>query len=192
MNIEWKQVLKGWREAEEAHWTNFAKERGYDSWWEWRKSYVTDLGLEERAWTEEVLDDPHSYVKQLHIGGYRGWKKYRPANVDTATFEQVATSPTEGELSYAGEERVDVRVNGRVQEFVRKLHDTTILVLRSGDIEVLLDGHHRCAAIAIEGQDGTKSEFNLTVQICQFANGELELLKTFAQDREIIVKKQHD
>lgn len=190
--MEWNNVLTDWREAEEAHWTDFAKERGYENWWEWRKSYATDLGLEHRTWTEEVIEDPHAYVKQLDIGGYRGWKKYRPANVDTARFEQVATPPSDGEISFDDQERVDVRTNDRVQNFVNNLHDTTILVLKSGEFKVLLDGHHRCAAIAVEALDGSKSDFNLTVRTCQFDESKLELLKTFAKDREIIVKKKHD
>lgn len=192
MNLKWTQVLNDWQKSEEHQWEPLYTQRGYDSWWEWRESYMKELQLADRDWTQEVRDDAHAYVTQLHVGGYRGWQQYRPENIHAATFEQVTKTVNEEERNYTGELRVDVRTNEKIMNLIGKLHDTTILVLKSGDFEVLLDGHHRCAAIAIESTDGPRSNFNLTVRTCHFKENELDLLKTFAKDRHIVIQKKHD
>lgn len=192
MNISWSTVLDGWREGEEAQWEPLYTQRGYDSWWEWRESYMKELHLADRTWTQEVIEDPHAYVKQLHIGGYRGWHQYRPEGIEAATFEEVVTPPTDNEMNYAGEARVNPRTNEKIMSLVGQLKDTTILVLKSGDFQVLLDGHHRCAAIAIESTDGPRSNFQLTIQTCHFEPNEEELLRNFGKDRAIVIKKKHD
>jgi len=49
--LTWEKVFEFWRESEgeDSEWALHAKERGFDSWEEWRKSYVPALRLDERS-----------------------------------------------------------------------------------------------------------------------------------------------
>jgi len=191
--IDWSTVLADWKTAEEKSWESLYFERGFDSWWEWRESYIEDLGLADRQWREEVIDNPHEVIPQFAIGGYRGWKKYRPAGKRVATYADVAIPVQPGELSFEGELRQDVRTNERVQELVGYLHDTTFLILQSPSLSVVLDGAHRCATIAVEAKDHIPySNFRAFLRLATFSDEETNLLCKFAEDRKAIVKKKSD
>lgn len=192
VSVAWPTVLEDWRAGEETVWGSVFKERGYDSWWEWRESYVKDLGLEGREWKETIVENPHEVISDLIIGGYRGWKKYRPEGKDAATYADVARPVMEGEMSYEGAPRADVRTNDRVKTLIEKIHDTTILVLQCGDLSVVMDGAHRCAATAVEALDGNRSNFFIRLRICSFPESDRHLLEDFARDRLAVVKKKND
>lgn len=190
--ITWADVLRDWEAAEAQRWESVFRERGYNSWWEWRKSYVEQLGLEDREWIEESIDNPHDVIPTLVIGGYRGWKPYRPAGLDVATFADVARPVESGGRSILDEPRIDVRTNETVMSLVGNMNDSTLLVLQSGDLRVLLDGTHRAAATAVEALDGPRSSFVATLRSCQFDASERPLLEAFARDRRATIKKKND
>ncbi|MBT4856922.1 hypothetical protein HON52_01915 [Candidatus Uhrbacteria bacterium] len=190
--IDWTTVLADWKDSEEEIWRSHYTERGYDSWWQWRKTYSAEFDLPARRWTEEIVEDPHDVIPAIKIGGYRGWKIYRPAGLEIATFADIARHIVAGELSILGELRIDVRTNEKVKNRAGNLHDTTLLVLRSGDFTVLLDGTHRAAAIAVEAIDDIKSSLKVTLRVCHFDDSERSLLEKFAKDRRYVVKKKND
>ncbi|MBI2473515.1 hypothetical protein HYV70_03115 [Candidatus Uhrbacteria bacterium] len=191
--IDWNTVLRQWQEGEEKQWEQLIRERGFSSWWEWRKSYVKELDLEQREWREEIIMKPHDVIPDLVLGGFRGWKQYRPADKDLVTFREMVSPVVSGEVSYAQTSRVDMRTNSRVMSLVGNLTDTSLLVLRSSDFSVVLDGTHRCAATAIEVVDTflQPSSFVARLRTCQFSESERELLEAFARDREIVIKKEN-
>lgn len=189
MEMSWENVLQDWQASEEEAWRLVYAERGFATWREWRESYVHDLRLDTREWSEELVVDPHRVVPGYAIGGYKGWKRYRPARKDVATYADIVRPPVPGEPSYAGEDREDVRTNGKVFALIGELRDATILALRCGDLTVVLDGSHRCAAIAIEAVDDRRSAFTLRVRSAAFAPEERTLLEEFCKDRELVVKK---
>ncbi len=188
--IRWETVLDEWRAAEEGQWEPLFRERGFGSWWEWRQSYVPELGIENRTWTEQVVERPHGVIPGLAVGGFRGWKQYRPADKDCATYADVARPFAAGELSYAGAPRVDVRTNKKVMDLVGNLRDTSVLVLRCPSLSVVLEGTHRCAAVAVEAQDGIRSSFAVGLRFCEFKESERPLLEAFARDRAAVIKAQ--
>ncbi len=191
--ISWINVLADWKAAEEKNWESFYHERGYASWFEWRESYIEDLGLMDRNWTEEVIKNPHEVIPNFTIGGYQSWKKYRPSGKRVVVFADVAVPVQSNEISYDNEPRQDVRTNGRVSGLLGNLHDTTFLILQSPSFSVVLDGTHRCAAIAVEAYDGVPfSDFHARLRFAAFFENETSLLRIFAEDRKAVVKEKSD
>ncbi|TAK03629.1 hypothetical protein EPO34_00500 [Patescibacteria group bacterium] len=187
--MDWQKVLSDWQREEEEAWRPLYTECGFGSWLEWRKSYIDDLQLERRVWTETVIENPHDVVPAYAIGGYKGWKPYRPAGKDVATFADVAAPAAPGEVAFDGTPRLDVRTNRKVASLVGALHDFHIIVLRCGDLNVVLEGTHRCAATAVEAADGNRSRFRLTVRTAAFDSSERALLEEFCRERAAVIKK---
>lgn len=193
MMITWSEILKDWEADEVERYRELYESRGFDSWREWRQSYIDDLRLNEREWTQEQLKHPYDVIPSFVIGGYPGWHVYRPAENHLVMFADVARPVQEGEMSFAGSERKDVRTNEGVMRFTRDLSDAIILVLQSGDLRVVLDGTHRSAAIAVAAHDGLDRLVDaVTVRTCHFDASERAPLESFAKDRRAIVKKKSD
>ena len=182
--LSWDEVFDGWRKQEEELWRPVYEGFGWDSWAAWRKMMIADLNLEKRTWTEEILEDPHSAIPSYAIGGWNGWKKYRPAGKDSASFADIATPPQLGEQSYDGAERIDIRTNEKIQPLIGRVSDATIIALRCDKVIAVLDGTHRCAAIAIEAHDSAPlSKGIFTMLVAQFDDSEKRLFEAFCRDR---------
>lgn len=193
MQIDWIDVLRDWEVDEVEHYRELYESRGFDSWLEWRQSYIDDLHLDTREWTQEQLARSYEVIPTFVIGGYPGWHKYRPAGLDLARFTDVARPPSDGELSMLGESRVDVRTNEGVMRFTRELADAKILVIQCDDLRVILDGTHRSAAIAVAARDGLdRLVDSVTVRTCHFDSSERSILESFAKDRRAVIKKKND
>ena len=137
MIVPWSEVLEHWRAAEEESWRQYYTERGFATWEDWRITYRAALGLPERAWSLVLAEDmPHWF-----IGGFQGWKKYRPMGQDFTTFADVARSP-------------QLLDNPKVKALVDGLCETTFIGLRCGNDIALIDGTHRAAAYAYRAAHG--------------------------------------
>lgn len=182
--VTWDEVFAGWRNAEEEIWRSVYEGFGWETWNAWRTMMIADLNLQKRTWTEEILKDPHVDIPLFAIGGWNGWKKYRPAGKDIALFGDIVRPPQPGEQSYLGEPPSDVRTNDKVKPLIGCVHDTTIIALQFPDTIAVLDGTHRCAAIAIEARDGgAKSSGTFCVQLAHFDDSENDVLKKFCTNR---------
>lgn len=157
---------------------------GWETWYAWQAMIIADLNLPNRTWTEEILEDPHSAIPLFVIGGWNGWKHYRPAGKDIVSFADIARPLQPGEQSYSGELRTDVRTNDKVKPLIDCVHDTTIIALQFSDTIAVLDGTHRCTAIAIEARDGgAKSSGTFRMQLANFDGAENDMLKKFCANR---------
>lgn len=182
--VPWDEVFAGWRQAEEEIWRPVYEGFDWETWDAWRTMMIADLNLSRRTWTEEILEDPHNAIPLFAIGGWNGWKKYRPAGKDIASFADIAMPPQPGERSYSGEPRCDVRTNEKVKPLIGCVHGATIIALQFPDTIAVLDGTHRCAAIAVEAQDGgVRSSGVFRVQLARFDYSENDVLKKFCTDR---------
>ena len=176
MQITWEEILKDWEADEVERYRELYESRGFNSWREWRQSYIDDLHLDTREWTQEECECPYDVIPTFVIGGYPGWHTYRPAGKDLTTFADVARPVQEGDMSFSGEPRIDVRTNEGVMRFTRDLQDAVILVLRCDDLRVVLDGTHRSAAIAVTAHDQlTRLVDSVTVRTCHFDSSERSL-----------------
>jgi len=166
--MTWNDVQALWRTAEEEHWRAEYVRRGFADWWEWRKTYVDDLGLDRREWRVEVVPEPLTTVPSWFLGGWRGWKQYVPPDVAAfPTFADVARHPA-------------LRDNRTVMDMVGQLRPTRLIALRCGGETAVLDGTHRAAAIAVMAHDGGYAVPPIEIAV---ADIEPELFERFRRGR---------
>ncbi|MBI4253317.1 hypothetical protein HY623_04050 [Candidatus Uhrbacteria bacterium] len=182
--LSWNGVFDGWRRAEEELWRPVYSGFGWESWDAWRQMMIGDLRLEGREWFEYEIEHPHTEIPHYSIGGWNGWKKYRPAEKDIALFSDIAIPPETGDRSYDGDKRIDVRTNDKVKSLIGCVDDTTIIGFHFPDCIAILDGTHRCTAIAVEAQDGrVVSHGRFTIRLARFDSSDAGLLRIFCTDR---------
>lgn len=165
--LGWNEVFEFWRgnEAGNPDWVKVAQDRGFDSWEEWRRTYVAPFRLEEREWTLHRVTDPMVSVPKFHGGPFRGWieKIYGDAG-PTPTFEEVAKRPAAQE-------------NGRVLSLLESFPaETTITGVRTPQGIVVLEGTHRCAAIALAKAGGKTIRTDLTIALGSALPGDLPIV----------------
>lgn len=137
MIVPWSEVLEHWRDAEEESWRPYYTERGFATWDEWRAVYRAALRLPERTWRKEPAVD----IPLWYIGGFQGWKKYRPEGERATTFATVAESPL-------------LLENAKIMSLVDSLRATTFIGVRCGNDIALIDGTHRASAYAYRAAHG--------------------------------------
>ncbi len=141
----WAQVFAIWRtnEGDDSHWGPHARERGFPNWEAWRMTYATPLRLPERAWHLFRVEDPLATVPAFRGGPFGSWiRKYYHGDAHP-TFATLARHPDIA--SHTG---------------VLALRDhfpseTTISGLLHDDGIVIVEGMHRCCAIALAAAQGT-------------------------------------
>lgn len=187
--MKWETVFNDWKCAEEEIWRPHFTERGFESWQEWRQTYIDELGLERREWYEIIIENPHAVIPGYAIGGYRGWHKYRPEGKELSLFSDIAKLVKAEEQSYEGGERVDVRTNNKIRSLLGNVGDTIIIAMRCVNLAAVLEGTHRCAAIAVEAHDkGPYSSGVFRMRYADFNEQEMNFLKEFCRDCH---NKQH-
>lgn len=134
--VVWNEVFAMWKAEEEEIWRSVYTERGFASWEAWRQTYIDDLGLANVHWTYEVVAQPEREIPTWYIGGWRGWKPYRPEGEEFSTFGTVAASPL-------------LMSNEKVQAIVRDMRPLRFILLRCGGDIAVLNGTHRAAAAAL-------------------------------------------
>lgn len=134
-DTNWQNVLRAWQQAEEEVWRPHYEGRGFPSWEAWRLTYYADLNLHAAPWRMGTLANPE-VIADWHVGGFQGWKRYRPQGEALTTFRTIARHP-------------DLPQNSGVHKILDGgLHATMLIALTSGEKWAILDGTHRAAAIA--------------------------------------------
>ena len=180
----WAEVFDEWEASEKGHWEDVYTQRGFSDWKSWRMTYLNGLNIKETQWEDIVVENPQDYAKQLYVGGWNGWKQNRPDESPT-TFAQLVQPASD-------DTRTDVRTNTKVTNLIGTIHDTAILVLKAGDLQVVLEGTHRVAALAIEATDETqRSQGIITFRTADMGANNQHLLKEFASSIETITKPSY-
>ncbi len=137
--VTWKEVFDYWRESEVGRgWDKLWRDRGFESWDQWRMTYATQLGLPHAFWDEFVVSrDPREFASGLWAGGFNGWADYWPESTQSARFSQIAEHP-------------DLPNNDKVKKLVEDFpEETTIMLLNFATEHIVFEGMHRCAALAL-------------------------------------------
>ena len=166
-DIAWEEVFEFWRENEgdDSKWGPHAKKRGFDSWEEWRSTYVSPLKLNDRKWTLCRVTDPILSVPSFCGGPFNGWIEnvYGDAG-NTPTFEIIAQKLDE--MKHEG-------VRSLLDSFPNR---TTVIGVMRGDDIVIVEGMHRCAAIALAAAEGITVETELQLALGSELPGELPIV----------------
>lgn len=147
-DITWEEVFTAWRAAEgsDPMWQDFArKERGWDTWEEWRRFHTAPWKPQERNWKLYEITEPNIVIPEFRMGPFRGWQTHFEEKLQH-TFRDLVEKAPEWVRSNAG-------IQNRLHDFP-EVTQFMGAYLPSKNVIMLLEGHHRCAAITLAQLDG--------------------------------------
>lgn len=164
-NLEWEEVFLEWHknEGQKPDWLALAKERGYESWADWRiRGYARRFECEKAEWSLVEIENPSEVVATWYGGPFRTWIERWYGGEVTKTFAEIVTHPDI--VAHAGiRERAAHYRSGNV---------ITALQLTDGRI-IVIEGMHRSCALALMAAEGRPYQGPLTFAIGKSALAEL-------------------
>lgn len=160
-SLTWNDVFAIWRanEGDDSHWGPHARERGFPDWAAWRMSYATPLRCPEREWHLFRIDNPFVSVPTFLGGPFRSWRERFYGGVDHPTFATLA-------------EHASIQTHGTVLDMIAHFPmETTITGLRTDHGVIVIEGMHRCSAIALAAARGQHVATTMTIALAD-ASGE--------------------
>ncbi|MBI2064099.1 MAG: hypothetical protein HYT66_00030 [Candidatus Yanofskybacteria bacterium] len=145
--LKWIDVLDIWRnnEINEGHWKEYYQAKGFKSWENWRKKYIDAYASLGKDWYLAKVKDPILSVPSFRGGNYKGWKENIYEGRELPTFREMKEHP-----AAAG--------------FLKNLpRETTIIALNTDIGIVIIEGMHRCAAIAKAAKEGMPLNLDLYI-----------------------------
>lgn len=168
----WDDVWQAWRKREGTRedWQQVAREKGWQSWEEWRNAWVSNFGAQRRRWLRYSILNPLGTVPKFRVGPTQSWQKNFPENErNTHTFATLV-------------EKVSYEQNEKVRGILENFPDPTefIGIVMPDKSIVDIEGHHRATVLAIAAKQERKISFRQlpTIAITPFEKGEEELLNT--------------
>jgi hypothetical protein len=161
-DLTWEDVFDFWRKGE-AHiprWIEHYKSGGYNSWDEWREHTLSNFPYRNLDWKLFEVKDPIQTIPSFFAGPFRAWKaKYYDGN-NAVTFADLAKN----------EELQNSQI---IREMVSNFpNETYLLGLQTNKGIVIIEGMHRCCALAIAGRNGKLIQTKVFIALAEF-KGEL-------------------
>lgn len=154
-DLSWLEVFSNWREAEisSPSWRALYTARGFDTWESWRMTYAHGLSLPSLLWELYEVPHPLTFIPTCVGGPFQGWHDRYYGTLQKPTFAELATVP-------ALQQHVKIR---ECQKNFPK-HTTLIAVELTGDI-VIIEGMHRCVAIALAAAESQPLKTDLQIAL---------------------------
>lgn len=168
----WNSVWQTWLESEgtQEDWQRVAKEKGWQTWEEWRSAWVMNFQAQTRQWLRYTILDPVKTVPNFRVGPSQSWQKnFSEAERNKHTFAALV-------------ERISYDKNRKVQgilESFPRLTEFVGIVMPNKNI-IIIEGHHRATALAIAAKQNRNIFFEKlpTIALTTFHEGEETLLDT--------------
>lgn len=154
--LTWDEVFDIWRgnEENEEHWKIYYKAKNFNSWGEWRKKYIEPIRAMNKEWGLYRILDPMKTVPAFHSGRYKGWLPFYGGQ-KFPTFYEIMRHP-------------DIDKHKGIPEFMNNFaKKTTIIAWLAKQGVVIIEGMHRCAAIALAAKQGKKIETEMHVALAE-------------------------
>lgn len=150
----WPKVYQRWAadERKQADWSKHYRSLGYASWQAWREAVVIKpFRLGQRRWKLYRVTDL-AVVLDWHGGPFPRWIREYYRGAQTRSFRWLVES---GHVARKAKVRA-----------IRKVPSTvTIFGLRVKNKIYVLDGMHRCAAIAVHASHGQAMKTRITIAL---------------------------
>lgn len=160
-SISHKEMMKRWHEREgtREEWQKLAKEKGFDDWESWRKSYLEKFDLLEKEWAE--YDIPYEKLVDFFVGPYKGWKQFYEDR-DKSRFSDIC------------DKLVD---HNKVKDILANPpKNSEFIGVTDNERYMLIEGHHRVAAIALAIKKGVNLGINSTIDLAKITKEEFDRL----------------
>ena len=157
--ISWEEAFLLWAKEESnlPHWVEHYKVRGFNSWEEWRKSSVKDLAPENLKWDLYEIVDPLKTVPNFYGGPFRAWVKRYYGDKKMPTFKELAQNH---------ELQKDPNTNEIIKKFPK---ESTLIGLIKDDKIIIVEGMHRCSALAVAQEKGITIDAKLFIILAEFS-----------------------
>lgn len=156
MSMSWASVFDWWRMNEERlpHWIAYWSAEGYDSWEQWRLEKVRHFELKDLTWHYYNVTMPYISVPAFRGGPFKGWERFYKG-LHFPTFEELARDPN------------GIREYGGVGKYLVEFPARTVLtgIVIRGDV-IIMEGMHRCAALALVADKGVTLNITHEMHIC--------------------------
>lgn len=166
--ISWPAVFKIWKQNEEKNpdWIKHYQQKGFKSWVAWRKIYIEPLNLDKLSWQIKIITDPLLTIPNFYGGPFKAWwgKFYSLKNKSSLTFEELAKLK-------------EVKNNNRFTKLIKKFpKKTTLIALKVNKKIIIIEGMHRCTAIALIKQKNLPLKTNINLAFAEYPNIKLPIL----------------
>jgi hypothetical protein len=155
--LTWEEVFVMWEE-EEAHlprWIEHYTKRGFGSWKEWRESSVENLHPGNLKWALFAVTD-NSMIQVFYAGPFRAWQNKYYGRDDIIRFDRLAENP--------GLQN-DTNIEGLMNAFPK---ESTLVGLQQDGKIIVIEGMHRCSAIAVAFKKDLPINAKLFIALADF------------------------
>ena len=158
-DVTWADVFAAWRaaEAERPEWIKVYTAHGHASWDEWRTHNVVPLTPDKRSWSLYRVNEPMVAVPDFLAGPHRAWMKrydYDPEHL--LSFAQLAQHDL-------------IQANDKIQGLLANFPTETMLIgLINNDQVVVIEGMHRCSALARAAHEKLEIKSNVTIALAPY------------------------
>jgi hypothetical protein len=160
--MSWADVFSLWRDGEShlTRWIDHYRNSGFASWDAWRTNTLRDLHYQGLNWTLFELIDPPLHVPDFIGGPFRPWIARYYQGAKSRTFREIVTSPA-------------LRGNPIVREMEANFPKETYIVgLQTGPKITVIEGMHRCCALALAAENNAKIDAKVFIALAPYS-GEL-------------------
>lgn len=152
-------AFETWRlnEADNPGWQQSALDHGYDSWEAWRRHRFELLGGNNPVWWRFRVDEPLKTVPGFFGGPSKTWIRLHYDKQALVRFGDFATP----------EQFAD---NNKVSSLLRNFPaetEITGLLTSNGEI-VIIEGTHRCTALAIAGKTAQTIDADVVIALTRW------------------------
>jgi len=145
-DIEWQDIFAVWRayESYQKDWQDHWEERGFKSWDEWRKDYISPLEPENRKWSIWRIEKPSDDIAQIYGVPARGWRRHFYGDKITMPLQDVVEKMRE---KYSID---DEGKNEKIELLKNNFPYQTMLTgIINKDKIILIEGMHRGVALTM-------------------------------------------
>lgn len=166
------EVFEFWMQNEENQekWQKHAAARGFSSVREWRQRYVKALELDFGTWTLFEILDPLNHVPDFIGGPFNAWVKSSYQGGKGISFREILENPKK-----ESEEAIVKLANNFPKE-------TIMIGLVFQDQIVIIEGMHRCSAIALMAKKQLPFDGVFKIALKRFLGDELPYLESFRKE----------
>lgn len=163
-SISWQDVFSAWEknEANLPHWIEHYTNRGFSSWKDWRNSSIENLNLNALEWNLYEISDPLATIPKLYAGPFRAWIRKYYGGKSMVAFSELAKN-------------TEIQNDAGIHEIISNFPSETVLICLQNKELTVVDGLHRCCAVALAKEKGIPIASKVYVACAAFP-GELPLL----------------
>ena len=157
--LSWSEVFSIWRDGESflPRWIAHYRNSGFASWDAWRTNTLKDLRYDGLSWVLFEIVDPLRHVPDFLGGPFRAWiAKYYDGR-DSPAFREIVKTPA-------------LRGNQIVQEMAAQFpHETCIIGLQTDRGIVVIEGMHRCCALALVAETTQRIDSKVLIALARYS-----------------------